>query len=110
MTEPGFTSPQALSRQICLTSGLHRKNLAAAGPEKFSLEFIQKQVEEFDIGKRHLANMMGEDPETFSQEDIDVGHAHTRTRCPLLKPCGTSAFFFCVCAEEHRLPVPLGPV
>lgn len=55
-----------------MSSGLRRKNLAAAGPEKFSLEFIQKQVEEFNIGKRHLANMMGEDPENFTQEDIDV--------------------------------------
>lgn len=36
------------------------------------MEFIQKQVEEFDIGKRHLANMMGEDPENFTQEDVDV--------------------------------------
>lgn len=43
-----------------------------AEPEKFSPEFIQKQVEEFNIGKRHLANMMGEDPENFTQEDIDV--------------------------------------
>jgi len=32
---------------------------------------MKDQVAEFDIGKRHLANMMGEDPETFTQEDID---------------------------------------
>lgn len=51
---------------------MHRKNLAAAGPEKFTMEFIEKQVEEFNIGKRHLANMMGEDPDNFTQEDIDV--------------------------------------
>ena len=36
------------------------------------MDFIKKQIEEFNIGKRHLANMMGEDPETFTQEDIDV--------------------------------------
>uniref|UniRef100_A0A3Q3ENX1 Small ribosomal subunit protein uS9m n=1 Tax=Labrus bergylta TaxID=56723 RepID=A0A3Q3ENX1_9LABR len=64
-------SRQVLSRQICVSSTLHRKNLAAAGPEKFTLEFIQKQVEEYNVGKRHLANMMGEDPENFTQEDID---------------------------------------
>ncbi|CAK6975093.1 S ribosomal protein S9%2C mitochondrial [Scomber scombrus] len=64
-------SRQVLSRRICVSSALHRKNLAAAGPEKFSVEYIQKQVEEYNIGKRHLANMMGEDPENFSQEDID---------------------------------------
>ena len=33
---------------------------------------MRKQVHEFEIGKRHLANMMGEDPEHFTQKDIDV--------------------------------------
>uniref|UniRef100_A0A8D0AXJ1 Small ribosomal subunit protein uS9m n=1 Tax=Sander lucioperca TaxID=283035 RepID=A0A8D0AXJ1_SANLU len=69
-------SRQVLSRQICVSSALHRKNLAAAGPEKFTMEFIQKQVEEFNIGKRHLANMMGEDPENFTQEDVDRSIAY----------------------------------
>lgn len=36
-------------------------------------EFMKKQRHEYQIGKRHLANMMGEDPETFTQEDVDVG-------------------------------------
>ncbi|XP_054479991.1 28S ribosomal protein S9, mitochondrial [Anoplopoma fimbria] len=67
---------KVLSRQICVSSALQRKNLAAAGPEKFTMEFIQKQVEEFNIGKRHLANMMGEDPENFTQEDIDRSIAY----------------------------------
>lgn len=58
-----------------MSSAVHKKNLAAAGPEKFTVEFIEKQVEEFNIGKRHLANMMGEDPENFTQEDIDVRHS-----------------------------------
>ncbi|XP_017337578.1 28S ribosomal protein S9, mitochondrial [Ictalurus punctatus] len=62
---------QLISRQICVSSAAWRKNLAAAGPEKFSEEYIKKQIDEFNIGKRHLANMMGEDPETFTQEDID---------------------------------------
>ncbi|KAM9333954.1 small ribosomal subunit protein uS9m [Symphorus nematophorus] len=69
-------SRQVLSRQICVSTALHKKNLAAAGPEKFTMEFIQKQVEEFNIGKRHLANMMGEDPENFTQEDIDRSIAY----------------------------------
>ncbi|CAH0401216.1 unnamed protein product [Chilo suppressalis] len=34
-------------------------------------EFMKKQHFEFNVGKRHLANMMGEDPETFTQKDID---------------------------------------
>lgn len=35
-------------------------------------EFMKQQKNEYQIGKRHLANMMGEDPETFTQQDIDV--------------------------------------
>lgn len=35
-------------------------------------DFMQTQNLEYQIGKRHLANMMGEDPEMFTQEDVDV--------------------------------------
>lgn len=35
-------------------------------------DFMKQQNHEFQIGKRHLANMMGEDPETFTQNDINV--------------------------------------
>uniref|UniRef100_T1PEU9 Small ribosomal subunit protein uS9m n=1 Tax=Musca domestica TaxID=7370 RepID=T1PEU9_MUSDO len=34
-------------------------------------EFMKTQHLEYQIGKRHLANMMGADPETFTQEDVD---------------------------------------
>ncbi|VVD04433.1 unnamed protein product [Leptidea sinapis] len=34
-------------------------------------DFMKKQEFEFTVGKRHLANMMGEDPETFTQKDVD---------------------------------------
>jgi small subunit ribosomal protein S9 len=34
--------------------------------------FLKEQLLQYNIGKRHLANMMGEDPETFTQEDVDV--------------------------------------
>ncbi|XP_042613925.1 28S ribosomal protein S9, mitochondrial isoform X2 [Cyprinus carpio] len=68
--------PQLPLRQIYVASSLWKKNLAAAGPQKFTQEFIDKQVEEFEVGKRHLANMMGEDPETFTQEDIDRSIAY----------------------------------
>lgn len=34
-------------------------------------EFMKRQEFEYKIGKRHLANMMGEDPETFTQKDVD---------------------------------------
>ncbi|KAM9327975.1 small ribosomal subunit protein uS9m [Pholidichthys leucotaenia] len=65
-----------LSRQICVSSAHHRKKLAASGKEKITMEYIQKQVEEFDSGKRHLANMMGEDPENFTQQDVDRSIAY----------------------------------
>lgn len=35
-------------------------------------EFMRVQEDEYRIGKRHLANMMGEDPETFTQDDVNV--------------------------------------
>lgn len=35
--------------------------------------FMKTQQHEFELGKRHLANMMGESPETFENQDqIDV--------------------------------------
>lgn len=33
---------------------------------------MKKEVMEYQIGKRHLANMMGEDPDFFTQADINV--------------------------------------
>jgi len=35
-------------------------------------EFMEAQTKEFQIGKRHLANMMGADPEHFTQADVDA--------------------------------------
>ncbi|NWX10153.1 RT09 protein, partial [Caloenas nicobarica] len=63
-------------RLICTTTARQRKNVGASGPEKYTEAFIKKQIEEFNLGKRHLANMMGEDPETFTQEDIDKAIAY----------------------------------
>ncbi|KAL6257895.1 hypothetical protein P5V15_011494 [Pogonomyrmex californicus] len=34
-------------------------------------EFMKKEIIEYEIGKRHLANMMGEDPECFTQADVE---------------------------------------
>lgn len=34
--------------------------------------FMKAQSIEYQIGKRHLANMMGEDPDTFTQQDVNV--------------------------------------
>lgn len=56
-------------------------------------EFMKTQQVEFEIGKRHLANMMGEDPEMFSQTDIDNAIAYLfpsgvfdRKARPIMKP------------------------
>lgn len=32
---------------------------------------LTSHIEEYDLGKRHLANIMGKDPDDFSQEDVD---------------------------------------
>ncbi|KAI5935664.1 small ribosomal subunit protein uS9m isoform X1 [Manis javanica] len=53
-----------------------KKNIAALRRGTYTVDFIKKQIEEFNIGKRHLANMMGEDPETFTEEDIDRAIAY----------------------------------
>ncbi|XP_048266064.1 28S ribosomal protein S9, mitochondrial isoform X4 [Bombus terrestris] len=34
-------------------------------------EFMKKQIAEYDIGKRYLANIMGIDPENFTKEDVN---------------------------------------
>uniref|UniRef100_A0A8D2MEW1 Small ribosomal subunit protein uS9m n=1 Tax=Zonotrichia albicollis TaxID=44394 RepID=A0A8D2MEW1_ZONAL len=65
-----------LLRLICTTTAVQKRNVGASGPEKYTEAFIKKQIEEFNLGKRHLANMMGEDPETFTQEDIDRAIAY----------------------------------
>ncbi|NXX22589.1 RT09 protein, partial [Podargus strigoides] len=63
-------------RLIYTTTAVQRKNVGASGPQQYTEAFIKKQIEEFNLGKRHLANMMGEDPETFTQEDIDRAIAY----------------------------------
>ncbi|XP_041054870.1 28S ribosomal protein S9, mitochondrial isoform X1 [Carcharodon carcharias] len=68
---PTYVRMSSLMRLICSSSSLHKKSMAATFHAKYTEEFIKQQIEEFNIGKRHLANMMGEDPETINQEDID---------------------------------------
>ncbi|GAU93976.1 hypothetical protein RvY_05826 [Ramazzottius varieornatus] len=55
--------------------------------------FMKQQQQDFEICRRHLANMMGEDVETFSQEDIDdsiryllPSNLFSRRSRPLMKP------------------------
>ena len=38
----------------------------------FSESFMEREIHDYEIGKRHLARIMGADPDNFTQEDIDV--------------------------------------
>ncbi|XP_030762838.1 28S ribosomal protein S9, mitochondrial [Sitophilus oryzae] len=56
-------------------------------------QFMAKQQHQYEIGKRHLANMMGENPETFTQKDIDEAieylfpsGLYDKKARPLMKP------------------------
>ncbi|KAM9836148.1 small ribosomal subunit protein uS9m [Aulostomus maculatus] len=81
------------SRALCVSSALHCKTMTGESMKKVTKEFLQEQAEEFKTGKRHLANMMGEDPDTFQQEDIDRSIAYlfpsglfVKQARPLMKP------------------------
>lgn len=50
-------------------------------------EFMEQQTHEYNIGKRHLANMMGADPETFTQQDIDVSLLFICNKKTCESPC-----------------------
>lgn len=39
-------------------------------------EFMEEEKHSFEVGKRHLANMMGVDPDTFTQKDINKAIAY----------------------------------
>ncbi|KAK8763458.1 hypothetical protein V5799_033932 [Amblyomma americanum] len=56
-------------------------------------EFIKKEQYEFDIGKRHLANMMGVDVDNMTQDDVDraiqylmPSGLHEPKARPIMKP------------------------
>lgn len=41
-------------------------------------EMLQEADHEYKIGMRHLAKMMGVEPDTFTQADADVSKSHCR--------------------------------
>ncbi|XP_036023638.1 28S ribosomal protein S9, mitochondrial isoform X2 [Onychomys torridus] len=65
-----------LLKLIHTTVVTRKKNVQASRQASYTEDFIKKQIEDFNIGKRHLANMMGEDPETFTEEDVDRAIAY----------------------------------
>lgn len=55
--------------------------------------FLKEKREEFELGKRHLANIMGWNPDTISQDDIDEAIRYllptmlfAKTARPMMKP------------------------
>lgn len=55
-------------------------------------QHMDQRSKEYKIGMRHLANMMNEDPITFTQEDADVRHTFrsfciTTSPAPILLHC-----------------------
>lgn len=92
-------SRSQLLKLIHTTVVTTKKKAQASRQESYTEDFIRKQIEEFNLGKRHLANMMGEDPETFTEEDIDVSTVNcmgSDSRAAVLgtlyKPLGSAAF------------------
>lgn len=77
---------QCLTKSLCTTDLPKETSSSPVQPQKKVISkamkaylqraeehdaFMKQERHEFQIGKRHLANMMGENPETFTQEDID---------------------------------------
>nr|XP_006825509.1 PREDICTED: 28S ribosomal protein S9, mitochondrial-like [Saccoglossus kowalevskii] len=76
--------PVTRFEKVAFTSGV-KEEVKEVAPSRAEMAYtakksaydalFKKEVEEFERGKRHLANMMGEDPENFSQKDIDDTYA-----------------------------------
>lgn len=64
-------------------------------------EFMKTQKHEFEVGKRHLANMMGEPAESFeNQENIDVRFCEKKDSAII--------FNFCKFPGSNSLSVSIG--
>ena len=64
--------PDGESSSVGRTEKISKAMRAYLDMAKKHDEFMREKKEEFELGKRHLANMMGLDPERITQEDIDV--------------------------------------
>ncbi|XP_078618888.1 small ribosomal subunit protein uS9m-like isoform X1 [Branchiostoma floridae x Branchiostoma japonicum] len=83
-------------RCLSISAPRHRqqtKSTSSLSDKPYTEEFLQEMDQEYQLGKRHLANMMGEDPETFTQEDVDrairyllPSGLHEKLARPMLKP------------------------
>lgn len=62
-------------------------------------EMIEEAGAEYRIGMRHLANMMGANPETFTQQDANV-----KLTLNLRIHCAINLFLFNDFNENYRLP------
>ena len=75
-----------------------------------NVEFFEKKDQEYELGKRHLANIMGYDPEKLTREQIEVSFFCGRDHL-----LGTNSFFslsfadhqYChIKSKTERNPVP----
>ncbi|KAK7079309.1 37S ribosomal protein S9, mitochondrial [Halocaridina rubra] len=66
------TEDTALERSKTMSKAMRAYLERAKAHDKF----IAEQAVEYEIGMRHLANIMGEDPETFTTEDRDRSIAY----------------------------------
>ncbi|XP_064618463.1 small ribosomal subunit protein uS9m-like [Liolophura sinensis] len=66
---PSLISPEA--KPIPKAEKISRAMRAYLERGKAHDAMIAREVEQYEIGKRHLARIMGEDPDSFSQDDID---------------------------------------
>ncbi|XP_072036293.1 small ribosomal subunit protein uS9m-like [Amphiura filiformis] len=82
---PASTNPMVQHSRCCSSanpdesSPINQKSAIMAAAEERRKKFdtlIQSEREAYDRGKRHLANMMGEDPTTFTQADVDRALAY----------------------------------
>ncbi|XP_022708462.1 28S ribosomal protein S9, mitochondrial-like isoform X1 [Varroa jacobsoni] len=91
--KPNLEVLQPLKRGITKVQKISRAMQVYLDRARKHEDFLKKQGEEFDLGKRHLANMMGWDPDNITQEDIDKAIAYLlpsglyepRAR-PMMKP------------------------
>lgn len=80
-TKLGYKASTEDTETVQFSQRKGRKPMSAA--MKFYLEkkrshdaFIAKERSEFELGKKHLANMMGMDYEVMTQEDVDKAIAY----------------------------------
>ncbi|GFR96470.1 28S ribosomal protein S9, mitochondrial [Elysia marginata] len=69
--EQVFVAPKPQNKPTAKAVTISRAMRAYMEQAKAYDQKMKAEVAEFEIGKRHLANIMGEDPDSFTQADVD---------------------------------------